>query len=314
MLKNIALKDIKPNPFNARMDYDEQAISELAKEIDAVGLWPALRGRELKDGKVELCFGHRRLMALKKLKHPPKEVAIDIVDLSDEEMMEQGLIENFQRYGLNDMEKASGIKQLVDQLVSTNGGDKGAAYERVRILLGYQTVDPIKHLVVITTYSEPVKKLIAQRKISGKTAIHAQRLGGDNMVKTAVEQNLSQHTIEKLSQSLEKIPDPKVKEKIREQVVAGKITKPEEVGKKAEAMLQAKAERGKPPEDLLVVIIRWTSAIKDWRKALTEVIPYRNYLDKAPQTAKEFRSEVKGLISDLEKLLEEDERIERTVS
>ena len=111
MIKTIELKNIKPNPFNARVDYDEKPINDLAKEIDKVGFWAgALRGR-MQNGKIELCFGHRRLAALKKLGR--KEVQIDVVELSDEDMAMQGLAENLQRQGLNDMEKAEGVKQLV---------------------------------------------------------------------------------------------------------------------------------------------------------------------------------------------------------
>ena len=86
-------------------------------------------------------------------------------------------------------------------------------------------------------------------------------------------------------------------------MIAGEITDPKEIEKKAEPMLRAKAEKGKPPPDLLIVIVRWTDSIEEWRKALREVIPYRDYLDTSPKVTREFREEVRGLISDLEKLL-----------
>src|SRR5262245_11802581 len=112
MLKTIALKDIPPNRFNIRQDYNPEATNELAEELEDVGLWVGSLRERMHNGRVELCFGHRRWMALKKLHQDV--VTIDILDLTDEQMMEQGLIENLQRQGLNDMEKAEGIRQLVD--------------------------------------------------------------------------------------------------------------------------------------------------------------------------------------------------------
>jgi len=46
MLKTVELKNIKPNPFNARLEYEEKPINELAKEIEKLGFWTgSLRGR-----------------------------------------------------------------------------------------------------------------------------------------------------------------------------------------------------------------------------------------------------------------------------
>jgi ParB-like chromosome segregation protein Spo0J len=224
------------------------------------------------------------------------------VDLTDEEMALQGLAENLQRQGLNDMEKAEGIKRLVE-LISKDGAPKEEAYEEIKTMLGLKDTGWLKTFTGITEYTAPVKKLISERKIAARTAITAHGLGGDEMVKRAAKDELSHHDIVALSKSLNKIPDEKVKEKIKAKIIAGEITDPKEIEKKAEPMLRAKQEKGKPPPDLLIVIARWTRSIEDWRKNLKEVIPYRDYLDTAPAVAKEFREEVRGLIKDLEKLL-----------
>src|SRR5215471_11552088 len=95
MLKTIYVNKILPNLFNVCTTYDEDSIKEIADEIEVTGFWNgSLRGR-MKGDKVELCFGHRRLMALKKLKVPV--VQVDIVALNDDEMAIQGLTENLQR-------------------------------------------------------------------------------------------------------------------------------------------------------------------------------------------------------------------------
>jgi len=69
------IKVIRPNPFQPRKTQDSDAIKSLAEEIDQVGLWAgALRGREM-NGHIKLCFGHRRLEAVKRLGW--KEVDVD---------------------------------------------------------------------------------------------------------------------------------------------------------------------------------------------------------------------------------------------
>ena len=63
----IPVKNVFPNPFQARKKMDRDAVKALADEIRENGLWPgALRGR-MKGDRVELCFGHRRLAAIKSL-------------------------------------------------------------------------------------------------------------------------------------------------------------------------------------------------------------------------------------------------------
>src|SRR5215471_13210594 len=100
MIRTVKIKDIRPNPFQSRKAMDADATKSLAEEIARIGLWTgALRGRQ-HDGHVELCFGHRRLEAVKLLGW--KEVDVDLVRLTDEEMALQALIENLQREGLTD--------------------------------------------------------------------------------------------------------------------------------------------------------------------------------------------------------------------
>ena len=299
MIKTVELKNIKSNPFNARKDYAEQPIDELAKEIDKGGFWAgALRGR-MKDGKLELAFGHRRVAALRKLGR--KEVQVEIVELTDEEMAIQGLAENLQRQGLNDMEKAEGVKKLLG-LLSKTRGSKDAAYKEVALMLGVKDAW-IKQLVGITDYPESVKKLISERKVAARTAIDAHKMGGAEMVKAIAKEGLHFRAVSNLYKAISQIPDEKIKDKIKAKIIAGEITTPKEIEQKAEPMLRAKQEKGKPPPDLIIVIARWTDSIADWRKALKEVAPYRDYLDTNPRITKEFREEVKGLIADLEKLL-----------
>src|SRR4030095_2741064 len=327
MLQTIALKNIIYNPFNARLDYAEKPIKELAEEIKEIGFWPgSLRGRR-KNGKIELCFGHRRLEALRLL--GTKEIEIDIVDLDDDQMAMQALVENLQRQGLNDMEKAEGIDRVVEGFL-TKGFSNQKAFDKVAALLGYAHTSYVRALAAITGYSAETKKLIRERKISGRAAIAAHNLGegedgkgrygegkgrgrGNEMIKTGAREGLSQHAIEKIGQSIRAITDEQVREKIRDQVIAGKITDPKEVQKKADSMLRTKKEKEEGPPDMMVVVAMWKHDLKDWSKEIEAMLPYKQFMNNAPTIAEEFRKEARKFISKLETLIGEDERLERTV-
>ena len=97
----VAIKDIIPNPFQARKHINRETVKQLAEEIRNFGLWPgALKGR-WRGGRLELCYGHRRLEAIKYLSWD--EVEVEIVDMDDDEMALQSLAENLQREGLSDV-------------------------------------------------------------------------------------------------------------------------------------------------------------------------------------------------------------------
>lgn len=312
MLKTIELKSIKPNPFNARKDYEEEPIELLAEEIEEAGFWSgALRGR-LKDGKVELCFGHRRLEALKKLGY--KEVKVDVVSLTDDEMSWQGLAENLQRQGLNDMEKAEGIKTLLQQTIAEKNISQEKACAIVGKRLGYKSGDAIRTFLPIAELTKPSKKAVRERKISGRAAAAAFKLGGDAMVQTAIEKKLTVHPIENLSRALDKISDEKIKNAVKKKVIEGKITKPEEIEKQAASMIVSKATRTKEAPDMMIVIARWTDNIDAWIEAIDEMMPYRQFMNTVPPVADKFRQKAKELVVKLGQLIKEADKIERMVN
>jgi len=253
MITKVKVREIKPNPFQARKGYDRESVKALADEIKAVGLWSgALRGRR-RDGKVELCFGHRRLEAVKLLGWP--EVEVDVVELSDEEMATQSLIENLQRQGLNDVEKAEGIVALVSQLKKTKRFDDSAAVQEVAAKLGL-SVAWTKELMRIAGFDESSKAEIRGGRIAGRTALEASRIGGPEMIKVAAEKKLPVHTLTAIGQKIGEISDAEVRERIKKKVLKGEVVSPEEIQKKAREMT-GRRQTDTPP-DLIVVIGRWT--------------------------------------------------------
>jgi ParB-like chromosome segregation protein Spo0J len=89
MLKEIPLSLIDPNPFRdfTLFPIDQDQIDRIVNSIEESGFWTGLRGR-LKPGskdRVELAYGHHRLVAANKAKRAT--LSIDITSISDDEMV-----------------------------------------------------------------------------------------------------------------------------------------------------------------------------------------------------------------------------------
>mgnify|MGYP003591953138 CR=1 FL=1 len=100
---NIPLDEIRPNPYQPRKDFNEDALRELSESIKIHGVFqPIIVKKSIKG--YELIAGERRTKAsrLAGLATIPAIVR----DFNDEEMMEIALIENIQRENLNPIEEA----------------------------------------------------------------------------------------------------------------------------------------------------------------------------------------------------------------
>lgn len=307
MITKVKVKDILPNPFQVRRSHDPAGIISLADEIRQKGLWAgAFRGRQ-QNGQVELCFGHRRLDAVKRLGW--KEVEVDIVKLSDEEMSLQGLIENVQREGLNDTDKGEWIAAYIKRRLESGNIPYGILVEETRRLLGYRERE-FQIFLRLAGLSEPAKEKIRGSKMTGRAADEARRLAGkdatpeqvEEVIKNAAENKIGTWALESMGKKIGEIKDEKVREKVREKVVKGELTSPEEVVKKAR-QLQGQNKKKSAPPDLLVVVSNWTVQIGQWNQQLDQVTPYVEYIDTAPAIAENFRAAVRELKTRLEKFL-----------
>ena len=113
VLAHIAVDDIDPNPYQPRVEFDAQAIRELAQSIRENGLVQPVTVRRW-EGKFQLISGERRVRACREagIEHIP--AYIRQVETA-EEMIELALIENIQRKTLNPVEIATSYQQLVEE-------------------------------------------------------------------------------------------------------------------------------------------------------------------------------------------------------
>ncbi|MBC2000747.1 ParB/RepB/Spo0J family partition protein [Listeria marthii] len=112
-VQNIAIKEIKPNPYQPRKIFDAKAINELRDSIKIHGVLQPIILRNTEKG-YEIVVGERRYRAAKEAKL--KEIPAVVRDLTEEEMMELSVIENLQREDLSPLEEAESYQFLMKKL------------------------------------------------------------------------------------------------------------------------------------------------------------------------------------------------------
>ncbi len=102
------------NTFQPRIDFNQDALEQLAASIRVHGIIQPLTVRRLAPNTYQLIAGERRLRAAKMI--GLKEVPVFLRTADDEKMLEMALIENIQRQDLNPVEIAISYKRLLDEL------------------------------------------------------------------------------------------------------------------------------------------------------------------------------------------------------
>jgi ParB-like chromosome segregation protein Spo0J len=300
LLRNINISDIKSNPFQTRTAADEaEAIEALAVEIKQMGLWPgALRGRAV-NGYVQLCTGHRRLEALKVLGWT--QAPVEIEQLTDRQMLEQGIAENLQRRGLTDGEKLESVSRLF-KLYRDQKLPRDDAIREVARITGYAYHYLRQEVLAIDSYSLEAQAVIREGKVSIREATVANRVGGSEMIVTASKKQWQWQEMEKIEGELKKIPDQKLRDKVRAKVAAGKVDTHKEVTRVMhEVAAHDKGKSGEKP-DLMIIIRMWTDTINGWSDTLDQVMPYRDYIQEHHDAAKKFCEAVGPFVDKLRNL------------
>ena len=109
----IAIDEIRPNPYQPRKEFDQTALNELADSIRTHGIFTPLLVRKSVSG-YDLITGERRLRAAKIA--GLKVVPAISVEFTEEQMMEIAILENVQREDLNAIEEAAAYDSLVKKL------------------------------------------------------------------------------------------------------------------------------------------------------------------------------------------------------
>jgi len=189
----ILVKDIRPNPFQPRKSFDEEALSELAESIKNDGLLQPVVVTEDIDGYV-LIAGERRLRAHKLAKL--KEIRAIVLNSDEQKMRQFALIENIQREQLNSVELADAYQELLKLHELT--------HEELSVRI-HKSRTHITNTLRLLQLSAKTQKALIEKKI---TAGHAKVLVGLDekqqqlVVNSIIGQKLSVREVESMIKNM----------------------------------------------------------------------------------------------------------------
>ena len=108
----ITLSQLRPNPYQPRKTFDEDAIKDLAESIKQHGVIQPIIVRSVVKG-YEIIAGERRFRASQLLGNAT--IPAVVRSFSDQQAMEIALIENLQREDLNAIELAIAYQSIMDK-------------------------------------------------------------------------------------------------------------------------------------------------------------------------------------------------------
>ena len=104
---------IEPNPYQPRMNFNQEALDELADSIRTLGLIQPITVRKIASGRYQIISGERRFRA-------SRLAGMDMIpayirDTNDQGMLEMAIVENIQRENLDPIEVAMSYQRLIEE-------------------------------------------------------------------------------------------------------------------------------------------------------------------------------------------------------
>lgn len=199
MVKEIPLEEIRPNPYQPRKTFDEEALNELADSIRQSGVFQPIIVRESTIKGYEIIAGERRFRASKLAGKATVPAIIRAFD--EERMMEVAVLENLQREDLTSLEEAEAYDMLMKKLKLTQ--------EEVAKRLG-KSRPYIANYLRLLGLPESVKKMLQSDEISMGQARTLLGLKDKRMIikiaNKVVRDNL---TVRQLEQLVNQLNQPK---------------------------------------------------------------------------------------------------------
>jgi len=107
----LPLSELRPNPYQPRKKFDDEALEELSLSIKEHGVFQPIIVKKTIKG-YDIVAGERRFRASKKA--GLTTIPAIIKDFSDDEMMQISLLENLQREDLTAIEEAKAYKSIIE--------------------------------------------------------------------------------------------------------------------------------------------------------------------------------------------------------
>ena len=104
---------IEPNPYQPRMNFNQEALDELADSIRTLGLIQPITVRKTVSGRYQIISGERRFRASRLA--GMEMIPAYIRDTNDQGMLEMAIVENIQRENLDPIEVAMSYQRLIEE-------------------------------------------------------------------------------------------------------------------------------------------------------------------------------------------------------
>jgi len=129
---------LEPNPFQPRMNFDQEALRELADSIRTFGLIQPVTVRKM-GSKYQIISGERRYRAC--ILAGMDMIPAYIRDANDQGMLEMAIVENIQRENLDPIEVAMSYQRLMEecrltqeQMAARVGKKRASVANQLRLL------------------------------------------------------------------------------------------------------------------------------------------------------------------------------------
>ncbi|MGQ9663718.1 MAG: ParB/RepB/Spo0J family partition protein [bacterium] len=194
----LPITDIKPNPYQPREKITEESIKDLVNSIRQKGIIEPIIVKKWNNQYI-LAAGERRFQAAKLA--GLKEVPAIVRDLSEQELLEIGLIENLHREDLNPIEEALAYEQLNKKFNLT--------HEQIAQLVGKER-STITNGLRLLTLPEKIKEYLKKNQIKEGHARAILSLNNEiimlQVADRIVQENLSVRDTERLIKRWAKMP------------------------------------------------------------------------------------------------------------
>lgn len=155
VVEEIALDEIRPNPYQPRKIFDEDALKELSESIKQSGVFQPVILRQSTIKGYELIAGERRVRA-SRLAGKTTIPAI-VRQMDEEQMIEIAVVENLQREDLSPLEEAEAYQILMEKLDLTQAD----VAERIGKSRPY-----IANYLRLLQLPEAIKKMVNDEQLS----------------------------------------------------------------------------------------------------------------------------------------------------
>jgi ParB family chromosome partitioning protein len=153
--RQVPLSALRPNPYQPRHDFPEEALAELTESLRTSGLLQPIVVRPA-NGHYQIIAGERRWRAAERLGW--QEIPAVVRDVDDRTLLALALVENLQRDGLSPIDEARGYHRLMSEFNASHadvaelvGRDRSTVANAVRLLKLPEAVQLMVHDGRLTT-------------------------------------------------------------------------------------------------------------------------------------------------------------------